>query len=126
MLRIPIVLACLAAAAASLMTLREHDRCEDARAAVFAGADEAVAAVREHCRGTTALLSVAGALHARGEDDQAGPLALEAARAEPEDPRAWRAVAATAAPSSDEGREAVRRLRVLDPSFRASAGRSTR
>ncbi len=134
MLRILLALASLAAAVAFALTLAEHDRCEDARATVFAavlgkappGTDlpAAVGEVREHCRGTTAQLAVAGALTAQGDRAQALPLAREAAEAEPDNPAAWRALAAAA--SGAEAREAERRLRVLNPSLNDRAGRSTR
>ena len=119
--------------------LHDHDRCEDARASVFEAAlsgapvdPAAIGRIRESCRGATALISVAGALHARGEDEQAAPLAREATREEPDNANAWRALAETSqAPA--EARAAERRLRVLDPlgaplrgSLNRSAGRSIR
>lgn len=128
-----IALASLAVAVAFALTLRDHERCEDARATVFSTTfgrepaerqPQAIAAVREHCRGTTALLSVAGALTAQGRRAQALPLAREAVEAEPDNPAAWRALAAVA--SGEEARTADRRLRVLNPSLSESAGRSTR
>ena len=112
-----------------MLTWRDHERCEDARATVFAIAlgdrsqreeAAAIADIRDDCRGTTAILAAAGALHAQGRDAQALPLAREAVDAEPDNPAAWRALAAVA--SGAEAREAERRLRSLNP----SAGRSTR
>jgi hypothetical protein len=131
--RILIALASLAAAVAFALTLREHDRCEDARRTVFATTfgrgpvgeqTEAIETIRRTCRGTTALLSAVGALRAQGRADQALPLAREAAEAEPDNPAAWRAVATVA--SGTEASEAERRLRSLNPSLNDSAGRSTR
>ncbi len=133
MLRTLIALASVAAAIAFALQLRDHDRCEQARAKVFATAlgrapaaeqPAAIERVRDSCRGTTALLSVAGALNAQGRGAQALPLAREAAEAEPDNPAAWRALAAVA--SGDEARAASRRLRALNPSLNDSAGRSTR
>ncbi len=131
--RILLALASLAVAAAFALTLAEHDRCEDARTSVFAttlgkapkeGQPRAIEDVRTHCRGTTAQLNVAGALVAQGDRAQALVLAREAAGAEPDNPAAWRAVAA--APWGAVARAAERRLRGLNPSLNASAGRSTR
>jgi Flp pilus assembly protein TadD len=129
-LRTLIVLASLAAAVAFAAQLREHRHCEDARAQIFravltgAPTAKAIAQIRSSCRGTTAKLAVAGALTAAGDRAQALPLAREAAEAEPENPAAWRALAAVA--SGTESREAERRLRALNPSLNDSAGRSTR
>jgi hypothetical protein len=116
--------------------LHDHERCDDARAAVFQAAlrDEgapagAVERIRESCRGTTALVSVAGALHAQGRDEDASRLAREATEEEPDNAAAWRALAETAqAPA--EARAAARRFGELDPlgarSLNLNAGRSTR
>ena len=140
-MRIAIAAFAVAVAAFLGARLHDHDRCQDARRTVFATAlgrasqaeqPAAVQRIRESCRGTTALVSVAGALHAQGRDRQALPLARETARDEPDSAAAWRAVAATAqAPA--ETRAAERRLRELDPlgaplrgSLNRSTGRSTR
>lgn len=134
-LRVLLSAACLAAAVAFALTLADERRCEDARGTVFAamfgdreaarGEAAAIATARETCRGTTALLAVAGALHGRGRDAQALPLARDAVEAEPDNPAGWRALAAVA--SGDEAREAESRLSRLDPlSLKRSAGRSTR
>ncbi|HEX8119878.1 MAG TPA: tetratricopeptide repeat protein [Solirubrobacteraceae bacterium] len=119
--------------------LHDHDRCEDARRTIFSGvlggatADAgAIDTIRESCRGTSALVSVAGALHAQGADEQAERLAREATKDEPDNAAAWRALAQTAqAPA--EARAAEERLTELDPlgvprrrSLNRSAGRSTR
>ena len=77
-------------------------------------------------------VSVAGALHAQGADEQAERLAREATKDEPDNAAAWRALAQTAqAPA--EARAAEERLTELDPlgvprrrSLNRSAGRSTR
>ena len=118
--------------------LHDHNRCDDARRTIFSVAlgntpdaelDGALSRVREFCRGTTALVSAAGALHARGRDEQAAALAREATDSEPDSAAAWRALAETAQTPA-EARAAERRLAELDPlgarSFRRSAGRSTR
>ena len=138
-----VVIAAVAVTVAALLgaRLHDHDRCEDARRTVFAIAlgrapqaeqPAAVQRIRESCRGTTALVSAAGALHAQGRDRQALPLAREAAREEPDNAAAWRAVAATAQARA-EARAAERRVTELDPlgdprrgSLNRSAGRSTR
>ena len=136
-----LVVAALAVVVAAFFgaRLHDHERCEDARGAVFEAAlggapadPDAIRRIRESCRGTTALISVAGALHAQGDGDQAAPLAREAAREEPDNAAAWRALGETTqAPA--EARAAARRLEVLDPlgaplrgSLNRSAGRSTR
>jgi hypothetical protein len=118
-------------------SLRSHNQCEDARRTVFAvtlgrqpisAQADAINNVREHCRGTTALLAVAGALHRQGRDAQALPLAREAVREEPDNAAAWSALGTVAA-SSAEALAAERRLAVLDPlrgSLNRSSGRSTR
>ena len=134
-LRLLLSAACLAAAVAFALTLRDERRCEDARRTVFAASfgdraaqraeAGAIATAREACRGTTAELAVAGALHGRGRDAQALPLARDAVEEEPGNPAAWRALAAVA--SGEEAREAELRLERLDPrSLKRSAGRSTR
>ena len=116
--------------------LLDHERCQDARSDVFEAAvfqqgapGEAIARVRESCRGTAALVAVAGALHAQDRDDEAAPLAREATEEEPDNAAAWRALAETAqAPA--EARAAAERFAELDPlgarSLNLSAGRSTR
>lgn len=128
MLRTLIVLACLAAAVAFAIQYRDERRCADARTQVFKtrGADaDALATVRETCRGTQPLLTAAGALRSAGKRAQALELAREAAEREPGNAGAWRAVAAL---SSGAERSAARaRLARLDPrSLNRSAGRSTR
>ena len=115
--------------------LHDHDRCEDARQSIFNAAlrnegapGGAVDRIRESCRGTTALVSVAGALHAQGRDDEAAPLAREATEEEPENANAWRALAETSQTPA-EARAAARRVAELDPrgaSLNRSSGRSTR
>ena len=132
-----LAVAALAVVAAAFFgaRLHDHERCDGAREEVFAAAfrgagapADAVARIREHCRGTTALVSVAGALHAQGRDDEAARLAREATEEEPDNAAAWRALAETAqAPA--EARAAARRVEELDPrgaSLSRSAGRSTR
>lgn len=116
--------------------LLDHERCEDARTEVFGAAvfqqgapAEAVERIRESCRGTTALVAVAGALHAQGADDEAARLAREATEEEPDNAAAWRALAETSqAPA--EARAAAERFAELDPlgarSLNLNAGRSTR
>jgi hypothetical protein len=73
--------------------------------------------VRATCRGTTALVDVAGALHAQGRDREALALAREAAAREPRNAQAWRAVVLTGAqaPARASARAAALRLRALDP-----------
>jgi 3-hydroxy-3-methylglutaryl CoA synthase len=113
----------LAVAVVALLvaSLRDHERCAHARSTIFSaalgrGGDERAALrdLRATCRGATALVDVAGALHARRRDREALVLAREAARREPRSAAAWRAVAQTAqAPA--EARAAERRRRTLDP-----------
>jgi hypothetical protein len=127
-LRILTALACLAAAVTFAVQWRDDRTCTDAREQVFATRGEdatAIATVRETCRGTLALLNVAGALRYAGRQDQALELAREAAEAEPGNAGAWRAVAALS--DGAERASALRRLERLDPrSLKRSAGRSTR
>ena len=136
-----LAVACLAVVVTAFFGARlyDHERCEDARQEIFSAtlrgetADRAdVDRIRDSCRGTDALVSVAGALHAQGADEPAAELAREATRDEPDNAAAWRALAETSqAPA--EARAAERRLKGLDPlgaplrgSLNRSAGRSTR
>ena len=123
-----LIAACLAGAVVAIAERRDLTRCDDARADVFrtGGADAAaIDAIREHCRGTGALLAAAGALRSQGRTDQALVLAREAVEAEPDNALAWRGVLALA--SGEEADEAEARLEELDPrSLKRSAGRSTR
>ena len=116
--------------------LHDHDRCADARNAVFratlgleAAPGDAIDRIRESCRGTTAMTSVVAALRAQRRSAEAVALAREATRSEPDNPGAWRALAETAQ-SPAEARAAERRFSELDPrgarSLNLSAGRSTR
>jgi hypothetical protein len=127
----------IAVAVAFAVSKGHHDACEQARTTIFevtlghepaARQPEAIAQVRDECRGTTALVAAAGALHRQGRDPAALALAREAARREPGSAQAWSAVAATAPQA--EARAAEARLRALDPlahpSLNRSAGRSIR
>lgn len=116
--------------------LHDHQRCEDSRREVFATTlagspppPDAVERIRESCRGTGALVAVAGALHAQGRDDEAAALAREATEAEPDSAAAWRALAETSQTPA-EARAAAERLADLDPlgarSLNLNVGRSTR
>jgi len=125
-LRTLIVLVSLAAAVAFALEWRDERLCRDARDGIFSsgGSEQALADVREHCRGTQSLIDAAGAL--RGRDRrQALVLAREAVDEEPDNARAWRAVSVLA--TGSERSAARERLRELDPrSLNRSAGRSTR
>jgi hypothetical protein len=118
--------------------LRHHDRCEEARRTVFSVTlgrvpvteqAQAIDDVREHCRGTTALVAVAGALYRQERRVEATRVAREATREEPDSAAAWAALA-TAAQAPAEARAAERRARQLNPlgrrSLNRSSGRSTR
>ena len=132
-----IAVAALAVVIAAFLGARLHDHnaCDGAREDVFNAAlrnqgapPGALDRIRESCRGTTALVSVAGALHAQGRDDEAAPLAREATEDEPDNANAWRALAETTQTPA-EARAAARRLEELDPrgaSLNRSSGRSTR
>ena len=132
--RVIVVLACVAGVIVALGERRDVDRCDEARREVFAvaagkvpraGETQAIERIREHCRGTGAILAVAGALRSQGRERQALVLAREAVDAEPDNALAWRAVLVLA--SGDEASEAESRLRELDPrSLNRSSGRSTR
>jgi hypothetical protein len=127
-LRILIVLVSLAVAGAFALELRADGRCQDARQEVVrtGGADaQALDTLRETCRGTQSLIDAAGALRANDRDAQALELAREAVEEEPDNARAWRAVAALS--TGAERSSARERLARLDPrSLNRSAGRSTR
>lgn len=131
--RFVLVVACLAGAAIAVAERRDLSSCDGARETVFraaAGGDRAaergaIDTIREDCRGTGALLNVAGALRAQGETRQALVLAREAVDDEPDNAAGWRAVLALS--SGSEAEEAEGRLRELDPrSLKRSSGRSTR
>ncbi len=109
--------------AAAFLGARLHDdtRCEDGRREVFLAAQAdrdpspgAVRRIRESCRGTIGLVSIAGSLHSRERDAQAAPFAREATEREPDNVAAWRALAVTSQ-SPAEAREAARRAKALDP-----------
>ena len=138
-----LALAAIALALVAVLATRihHHSACDAARSTIFAvtlGHEPlarqvpAIAAVRATCRGTTALLSAAGALHQQGRDGQALALAQEAAGREPGNAAAWRAVEAAAAGAQAPAlaRAADRRLSTLDPlgrpSLNLSTGRSIR
>ncbi|HEX2086515.1 MAG TPA: tetratricopeptide repeat protein [Solirubrobacteraceae bacterium] len=138
-MRLRLAAAALAVVVAALLgaRLHDHDRCEAARKEVFAigvgsptaGARDALRRIRESCRGTTALVASAAALHRAGRERQALRLAREATREEPDNAAAWRALATVAADQAPaEARAAEERLAELDPlgSLNRSTGRSTR
>lgn len=135
-MRIALAVAAVVVAAFFAARLHDHQRCEDSRRIVFtvtlgggSPAPEDVARIRESCRGATALVAVAGGLHAQGSDEEAAALAREATEAEPESAAAWRALAETSQTPA-EARAAAERFSALDPLaarfLRLSAGRSTR
>ncbi|HEV3002672.1 MAG TPA: hypothetical protein VGW75_18185 [Solirubrobacteraceae bacterium] len=120
-MRLAVAAACVVVAAFLGARLHDDDRCEDARRAVYVavtGGGEAPAGaierIRESCRGTAGLISVAGVLHSARRDAQAAPFAREATEEEPDSAAAWRALAAT---SRDRGEAsaAERRANELDP-----------
>ncbi len=123
--RIVLVAAAAVAIVALAWSLRDHDACEEARATVLGTATgalpadrqaAAIADVREHCRGATALISVAAVLHRQGRDGEAQRVAQEAVDAEPENATAWHALASTAAQRDPAtARRAARRQVELSP-----------
>ena len=120
-MRVAVAAACVVVAAFLGARLHDDDRCEDARRAVYVAVTgggeapvDAVGRIRESCRGTAGLVSVAGVLHSQGRDAQAAPFAREAARREPDNAAAWKALAATSQ-SPDEARAAQARADELDP-----------
>ena len=120
-MRVAVAAACVVVAAFLGARLHDDNRCEDARRAVFfagrAGNDpsrDAVRRIRESCRGTIGLVSIAGSLHSHGRDVQAAPFAREATEREPDNVAAWRALAVTSQ-SPAEARDAARRAKALDP-----------
>jgi hypothetical protein len=128
--RLALATAAIAVAALLAVSLRDHDRCQSARASIFAAAlgradaraeRGAIGRLRGTCRGTSALVDVAGALHVQGRDREALALAREAAAREPRSAAAWRTVALVARGQAPAlARAAERRLRRLDPLARAS------
>lgn len=120
-MRVALAAACVVVAAFLGARLHDDDRCEDARRAVYVavtgGGDApagAVERIRQSCRGTAGLISVAGVLHSEGRDAQAAPFAREATEEEPDNAAAWRALAATSRDRA-EARAAERRANELDP-----------
>lgn len=120
-MRVAVAAACVVVAAFLGARLHDDNRCEDGRRAVFlaaqADADPSagdVRRIRESCRGTVGLVSIAGSLHSRGRDAQAAPFAREATVREPDNVQAWRALAVTSQTPA-EAREAARRAKALDP-----------
>jgi hypothetical protein len=135
MARLAVAVAALAAVALLVASLRDHDRCAHARATIFSaalgrggasGEQAAIADLRATCRGTSALVDVAGALHVQRRDREALALAREAAAREPRNAAAWRTIVLTGAQAPALARAAERRLRALDPLGRASLNRSAR
>jgi hypothetical protein len=138
--RLVLAAVAIAVVVALAVSRSHHDACEKARTEVFqialrhrpaARQPEAIAQVRDECRGTTALVSVAGALLRERRNREALTIADEAVRREPESAQAWAAVEAAAVGQAPAlARAADRRLRVLDPlsreSLNRSAGRSRR
>jgi len=138
--RLGLAAVALAVAALLAASLHDHDRCQDARAAIFSAAlgqggarDEAaaIASLRATCRGSGALVDVAGALLAQHRDREALALAREAAGREPRNAAAWSAVALAARGQTPAlARAAERRFESLNPlarpSLNRSAGRSIR
>jgi hypothetical protein len=120
-MRLAVAAVCVVVAAFLGARLHDDGRCEDGRRAVYVAVTgggeaprEAVRAIRESCRGTAGLVSVAGALHSVDRDAQAAPFAREATEEEPESAAAWRALAATSQ-APEEARAAERRANELDP-----------
>lgn len=114
--------AALAVALVVVLALRlgDHDACEDARRGVFAavvGQGERdpgdVETIRDRCRGSEALVAVAGALRTSGDERGALLLVREATAEEPESFAAWRARHALA--SGAERAEAAERAKALNP-----------
>lgn len=77
----------------------------------------AIQAVRDHCRGATGLVAVAGVLHSVGRDRDALRIAREAAEKEPGNATAWVGVAITADAVGDDvtAQRAARRALELSP-----------
>jgi hypothetical protein len=120
-MRVAFAAACVVVAAFLGARLHDDNRCEDGRRDVFLAAQSdrdpspgAVRSIRESCRGTLGLISIAGSLHSRERDAQAAPFAREATEREPDNVAAWRALAVTSQ-SPAEARAAARRAKELDP-----------
>jgi hypothetical protein len=109
------------ALAALVLSWRADDRaCEEAGKAVFlssrdggAPLRDAIADVREHCRGGDTLVAVSAVLAQAGRADGATAAAREAVRRSPEDFRAWIALSVALADSSPR-EAAVARQRALE------------
>lgn len=123
--RLALIAVALVAVVLLAGSLREHDACEQARTDVFAAAtgakpasvqDQAIAGIREHCRGAQNLVSASAVLFRQERLEQAQALAQEAVDEEPENATAWNALATVAAERDPAtARRAARRQVELSP-----------
>lgn len=123
--RLALILVAVVVVAVLARGVREHDACQQARADVIAAAtgakpasvqEQAIAGIREHCRGAQDLVSASAVLYRQERFEEAQALAQEAVDAEPENATAWNALATTAAEIDPAtARAAARRQVELSP-----------
>ena len=110
--RLAIVLVAVAAIVLLGSRLRDHDRCDSARAAVGQRTDELTAS----CRDPDVIASASAVLLAAGDNDQAVRLARESVRREPESFVGWVALGLALRDRDPAGaRRALERARALNP-----------
>ena len=110
--RLAIVAIAVAAVAVLGSRLRDHDRCEGARASVAAK----VATLRSSCRDPDVVAGAAAALLVAGRRDRALALARESVRREPRSFIGWVAVGLALSDRDPAGsRRALARAKALNP-----------
>jgi hypothetical protein len=110
--RVAIVLVAVAAIVLLGSRLRDHDRCDSARAAVGQRTGELITS----CRDPDVIASASAVLLAGGQPDQAVRLARESVRREPESFVGWVAMGLTLRDRDPAGsRAALARARALNP-----------
>jgi hypothetical protein len=110
--RVAIVLVAVAAIVLLGSRLRDHDRCDSARAAVGQRTGELITS----CRDPDVIASASAVLLAGGQPDQAVRLARESVRREPESFVGWVAMGLTLRDRDPAGsRAALARAKALNP-----------
>jgi predicted Zn-dependent protease len=110
--RVAIVIVAVAAIVLLGSRLRDHDRCDSARAAVGERAGELTAS----CRDPDVIASASAVLLAAGQPDRAVRLARESVRREPESFVGWVALGLTLRDRDPAGsRAALARAKALNP-----------
>jgi hypothetical protein len=110
--RVAIVLVAVAAIVLLGSRLRDHDRCDSARAAVGQRTGELITS----CRDPDVIASASAVLLAGGQPDQAVRLARESVRREPQSFVGWVAMGLTLRDRDPAGsRAALARAKALNP-----------